>query len=199
MTTFNWSPGIGDPTFLGWFTVFAYLVTCWFSWDLVRGPRFSGRLERSELQIWTFLALLFLALGINKQLDLQTALTEIGRALAHAQGWYERRFAFQVAFIAIGTVICAAALVMIAVRYRRAHRAVILALVGTALLVLFVVIRASSFHHIDRFIGERVLGWKWNWILEIGGILIVLLACLYRRRTIADVPLTTIGTTGQPV
>ena len=43
------------------------------------------------------------ALGVNKQLDLQTLFTQLARDLAMAQGWYEERRRYQVAFIiAIG-------------------------------------------------------------------------------------------------
>jgi hypothetical protein len=44
-----------------------------------------------------------------------------------------------------------------------------------------VLIRAASFHHIDRLIGRTILGLKWNWVLEMGGITIVLLASEWRR------------------
>jgi hypothetical protein len=58
-----------------------------------------------------------------------------------------------------------------------------LALTGTVAVLAFVLIRAASFHHIDQFIGERILGLKWNWILEVGGISIVLLSSEWRRRS----------------
>jgi hypothetical protein len=41
-----------------------------------------------------------------------------------------------------------------------------LALFGTMLIIAFVLIRAASFHHIDRFIGSTVLGFRWNGLLE---------------------------------
>ena len=45
---FNWSPGIGDPTFMGWLTVVLYLLTAWFSWQNTRcspstTPRPAGK------------------------------------------------------------------------------------------------------------------------------------------------------------
>jgi hypothetical protein len=55
---------------------------------------------------------------------------------------------------------------------------------GTVLVLAFVLIRAASFHHIDQFIGERILGFKWNWVLEMGGISIVLLGSEWRRRSV---------------
>jgi hypothetical protein len=42
-------------------------------------------------------------------------------------------------------------------------------------------IRAASFHHVDRLIGRTVLGFRWNWILEMGGIGLVLLASQWRQ------------------
>ena len=56
-----------------------------------------------------------------------------------------------------------------------------LALLGTAAVLAFVLIRAASLHHIDRFIGQRILGLTWNWVLEMGGISLVLVASEWRR------------------
>jgi hypothetical protein len=44
-----------------------------------------------------------------------------------------------------------------------------------------VLIRAASFHHIDRFIGESILGLRWNWVIEISGISLVLIASQWRQ------------------
>ena len=55
-----------------------------------------------------------------------------------------------------------------------------LALVGSTFVLGFVIIRAASFHHIDRFIGNQILGLRWNWVLEMGGIVLVLLASIWR-------------------
>jgi hypothetical protein len=44
------------------------------------------------------------ALGVNKQLDLQSALTELGRILATDGGWYDSRHRVQRVFIlAVGS------------------------------------------------------------------------------------------------
>ncbi len=122
------------------------------------------------------------ALGINKQLDLQSALTELGRLLASQEGWYDQRQLVQIWFIVGVAVSCVAlALIFIALA-RYAPVATWLAIAGVTIVLAFVLIRAASFHHIDRFIGERILGLKWNWVLEMGGTSIVLLASELRRR-----------------
>jgi hypothetical protein len=122
-----------------------------------------------------------LALGINKQLDLQTALTEAGRVLAHVQGWYQQRELVQLAFIAVVAVTRLAAAITVLIWVRHAPLPTWLALIGTVLILGFVLIRAASFHHIDRFIGSKILGLRWNWIVEMGGIVLVLLASWWRR------------------
>jgi hypothetical protein len=136
-----------------------------------------------EVAIWWALALALLALGVNKQLDLQTALTEIGRIVAVQNGWYERRHGVQLEFIY--GVVAVASLTAIAMVFlaRKAHPATILALVGSAFLVTFVVMRAASFHHFDLFINSEYLGLRMNWVLEMGGICIIIAGARLRLRT----------------
>lgn len=132
------------------------------------------------------MSVLFLFLGINKQLDLQSALTEVGRILALSEGWYAERQALQLAFIIFVAMLCIVAVIVLLIWARHAPVPTWLALIGTTLVLGFVLIRASSFHHMDRFIGERVLGLRWNWILEIGGISLALIASRWRRNRKAE-------------
>lgn len=189
MNGFNWSPGIGDPTFMGWLTVALYLATAWASWRLahllgaIRSP-----IDREAL-LWRAIALLFLALGVNKQIDLQSALTEAGRYLARRQGWYEQREVVQMIFVGVIAISCAIAVCILMVWARKLARDTWLAIAGTVGVLCYVLIRAASFHHIDRFIGETVLGARWNWILEIVAIAIVLVAGLRRHHRLVTGPL----------
>ena len=182
MTHFNWSPGIGDPTLGGWATVILYLLTSVSCWILARKLG-SADIER---RTWRSISVLFFFLGINKQLDLQTALTEAGRYLAYYQGWYEQRQLIQLAFIALIAVICLICAITLLVWVRDAPVSTWLALMGTTLVIGYVLIRAASFHHVDRLIGRTVLGFRWNWILEMGGIGLVLLASQWRRFTLPN-------------
>jgi len=177
MTHFNWSPGIGDPTVAGWLTVILYLVTSVSCWILA-GELGSANIER---RAWRSISFLFFFLGINKQLDLQTALTEAGRYLAHYQGWYEQRQLVQLAFIALIAVICLISAITLLIWVGHAPISTWLALIGTTLVIGYVLIRAASFHHVDRFIGRTILGFRWNWILEMGGIALVLFASQWRQ------------------
>jgi hypothetical protein len=108
-------------------------------------------------------------------------MTELGRIVAFAGGWYEQRQTVQVHFIIGVAAACAAATLLLLFWTRRSPIQTWLALVGSTFVLGYVLIRATSFHHIDRFIGGRVWGFKWNWILEMAGIAIVLLASEWRR------------------
>lgn len=124
--------------------------------------------------LWIACAIVMLALGINKQLDLQTALGELGRGMAHAEGWYEIRRPVQLAFIlavlAVG-VWGLRALFLLAAGQRGGVNQV---LWGAVFLACFVAVRASSFHHVDEMLGWTWSGVRLNAFLELGGIAFVL-------------------------
>lgn len=164
----GWQPGIGDPGLSGWLTVVDYalcavlalLVAC-------RRGALAGR------AFWAVLVGLLIALGINKQLDLQTALIQAGRCLALAQGWYEERRIVQVAMIVVLVIgsLTGIAIASRALRDRAATNAV--ALLGLGVLVTFVLIRAISFHQIDLLINVQLPGARVNFVIENAGIVLI--------------------------
>ena len=172
----SWRPGIGDPTVGGWITVALYAVA-------VVGCSMTARWlpPSRERRIWQFIGLLLLALGINKQLDLQTAFTEIGRLVAVHGGWYDNRQVVQLAFIKAAAAICTACALALIYWAWSTPVACWLALWGTIIILGFVLIRAASFHHVDAFLSQSALGLRWNWILEMGGISVVILGSIWRR------------------
>jgi hypothetical protein len=112
-------------------------------------------------------------LCINKQLDLQELFGFFARFEARKHGWYDSRRPFQLAFIialAIGSILAVVALLA---RTRQASGSVRGAIVGLAVLLLFVLVRATSFHKVDLFINLHLAGMRANHVLEIGGIAIV--------------------------
>ena len=171
----EWSLGIGDPTFIGWFTVFAYLAALLYCVRAMRRARAEGPPARVLLLAWFALAGLMLALGINKQLDLQSWLTMVGREFAQRDGWYAERHEVQKVFIRAIILSGAAVLVLGAWLLRRHLRDMWLAGLGAVFITLFVMVRASSFHHVDIFLSHGPGGVRMNWVLELGGIACVLL------------------------
>jgi hypothetical protein len=191
MTGEAWGPAIGDPTFMGWFTVFAYglaALLCWCAATRHRGSSSRGREEApplsrpgvpaSDARLWIGLSGFLVLLGINKQLDLQSWFTEVGRTLARSEGWYEHRQTVQTFFVIALAAGGLAALLTLAWITRRTWRTTGLAVAGTGFVMTFVVIRAASFYHVDALLGWEVLGIRLSWVLEIGGIACVAVAAL---------------------
>jgi hypothetical protein len=67
----------------------------------------------------------------------------------------------------------------------RAPASTSLALTGLTFLVGYVLTRAASLHQADSIIYTQFVGLRLNWILEIGGIGIVLVATFWRQSKIA--------------
>ena len=181
MASFNWIPWIEDPTFAGWLTVALCWATSLSCWKSGREAKLEDSRCSNERRAWRSIAILFLALGVNKLLNLETALTAFGRAVAHLQGWYERRQPVQMVLIGLAVMSCVFVVITLLTWMRRAPIATWLALMGTTFTLTFVLIRAISYHDVDRFLLERILGVPWNFAIEMGGISVVLLASQWRQ------------------
>lgn len=170
----TWSPGIGDPSIGGWVTVMLYAWVAWACQRVLRRERQRRIvLTANERPVWRLLMVAMLLLGINKQLDLQSALTELARIMAVEQGWYEHRRQYQEAFIAAMPILGLTALAALAMLVWHAPTPTAWACAGAAGLVVFVAIRAASFHHVDDMLGWRLAGLPLNWLLEMGSLVVI--------------------------
>lgn len=175
----RWHPGIGDPTATGWITVAAYALACLLCWWCARRT-----VPGAERRFWWALAVVLLLLGINKQLDLQTWLTQFARDRALADGWYAHRQVMQVIFIAWLATVGAVLLRWLAARLGNLHRSTRLAAMGLLVLGVFVLMRAASFHHIDVLLSLNFSNVRVNAVLELSGIGVIIYAAgCYLRAT----------------
>ncbi|MCZ6836571.1 MAG: hypothetical protein O7G85_12415 [Planctomycetota bacterium] len=197
VTSDGWHLGINDSSLMGWGIVAGYLVTA-----ILCGKRCShvatlgpSTRHAKALLLWGCLALGLLLLGFNKQLDLQTWLTMMGRKIAWEQGWYEHRRIVQALFVTTLGMITIGGCIFIGSRLNHASRRSRLALLGAAFLAGFVVTRAASFHHLDAMLKSDLAGMKLHWFLELGGIVCIALAAGWRSQAmspvLADVPSST--------
>ncbi len=176
----RWRPGIGDPTVMGWLTVVAYAVAAIASFFAVRSGSGRGVAWDAPVRrrIWWTVGVLMVLLCINKQLDLQSLLTDLGRAFSKQQGWYDQRRGFQKVFV-IAVLLCAGVLVGWSVwRCRAFWKTHPMLACGLTVLLTFIVVRAISFHHVDVLLRSEVMGIRINCILELGGIGLIGVAAL---------------------
>jgi hypothetical protein len=204
MSQIRWTPSIGDPTFLGWFTVFAYFFCAWLCflafmaekpgpsrpyWSAIRSlfrvfwkrwPTVPIPARRSAL--WLTYGVLLLLLGINKQLDLQSLLTELARAMAKQQGWYERRRAVQVAFLFGLTFAGGAGLVLLLYLMKGGVKDFFPCLLGATVIVGFVILRAATFNKMTPSLVEASFDTHVTALLELSGIGLIALGAHLRIR-----------------
>jgi hypothetical protein len=170
----DWRPSFHDDHFIGWFITASYFA-CVFLAALI--ATYHKHLEeRLAAKFWSAISLVMVLLGINKQLALHMLLTEIGKQVAKAQGWYDQRRYFQFSFIVVFTAAIAAAFIWFARTYRYSFRRYGLVFCGLFLLLSFVIIRAATFHHFHELIRYDIHGFKMHWLLELAGIYMIILA-----------------------
>ncbi|MFP4106076.1 MAG: hypothetical protein ACLFVU_08300 [Phycisphaerae bacterium] len=177
----TWRPGFNDPELADWAITLAYLTAAVLSLQAMRRSPPGRQGSRSSATVfWCCVGLLMLALGLNKQLDLQTALADWGRQMAREQGWYKERREFQRRFI-WGLAGCSVLVIgWLTWRIRRSRWPCWLALAGVVMQVLYILVRATSFHHVDRILGARIWDVKTHVWAELLGILLVgSAACLH--------------------
>ncbi len=178
----GWRPSIGDPDRAGWVIFVAYGVAsfaCYRAWrassSAVLRPAFrsvdAARRDRRLGAWWLCLCLTMLALGINKQLDLQTLLIQVGRELAHRHGWHEARQSIKAAVVASLAVGCATLALAWMVALRSSLPRGGLSLAGVVVLAGFVVLRAAQLELMSALhVGHRLRS-----VLELSGIALVAL------------------------
>jgi len=177
-TRLTWLPRISDPPIVAVAFYLMASVICAMSARKVGLEEPDRSRERAA---WRWMTALLLALGINKQLNLDTIFTQAGRVLAHDQGWYHHRALVQLVFVAQVALASMVVAITLLIWARHAPKSTRLALLATMLVVAFVSIRTISYHYVDNLLAQKILGFRWNTVLEITGIALVLLASLWRQ------------------
>lgn len=173
----KWTPTFGDDEITAWLTVAGYGLCAILAILIVsRKPRGAHH------GLWILILVFMVLLGINKQLDLQNAITAIGRCAAQAQGWYGDRRVAQVIFILTFATASIIALIMIAFEMASSMRLNGLALIGLGFLFSYAVVRAAGFHHLDQFLTTKINGVERDYLLENGGLLLIALNAAFLLR-----------------
>lgn len=180
MVSDNLALYMGDPTIVGWVTVFVYLlgtISCLYK-------AFQCKKLGGSYHFWLYLALFLLCLGINKQLDFQTWFEQSMKASAKAHGWYEDKVILQQVFIAVLGVGMIAILISFRLFLTNTWRHYTLAWVGVVLLCLFILLRAAAFNRVDMLINHEVFGVNLYEWLEIGAISLIIIRTFYNKKQV---------------
>jgi hypothetical protein len=177
----HWKDKAGDPTVMGWLITLLYIGTGLLC---LSNTGWRGRKTQSipYAWFWCLAGLTVLFLGINKQLDLQMLLADVGRTYARTMGWYRTRKPVQIRAVALGASLSLALLGVVLYHLRKAPRSTWCAGGGLILLVGFVTVHLVSLHHLEQLLRRSVAGLSLGNLLEIGAILVVgFSAWVFRR------------------
>lgn len=192
----SWTMGVDDPTIGGWLVALAYVVAAVASFAAMRRYVANARLldgvdsreasdQRTLGRLWLLVGVLMLALAANKQLDLQTLVSEKVRAVARSQGWYDNRRPLQAAVIALigllSIVVVAAATYLL----RRVWRRALPVVAAVVVVVAFAGVRAISLHQIDAVLGAGG-GWPKRSLELLATLVVVWLAVRARAGAAPD-------------
>jgi hypothetical protein len=132
--------------------------------------------RRSEGRVWLVVGVLLLALCLARLFDLQALVTGTLRCIVQQQGLYDLRRPLQ-ALALVALLIGAALSLPALLRGFAAHR---LLVGGLGLLLMFLALRALSFHPVDAFLGRDYAEVPLARWVEAAAVLPILFAALRR-------------------
>jgi len=176
-----WMARAGDTEISSIINTVLYAAAVWtaaYRWRLLRRLNVS----RAEQRFWMILFFVMLALGINKQLDFQVLLVEIGRPIALLGGWYESRRLVLAIFALIASGIAGLltiTMVFFVRKHWKNHRP---ALAGLLILCVYFIIEATSIGHLEEGLDAYK---QWNIrlsdLIEMAGIILIMVNALSSR------------------
>jgi len=185
LETGYWREKRGDPTVIGWAITIFYVVAgllCLYCTGFLDARR-AFQISRSFAWFWWLVAVLLILLGINKQLDVQLLLADVGRAFTKHQGWYGQRKPVQIRVLALGACAILACLQEVGFRLKRGPKSNWFALCGLFFLAGNVLIHLVSLHSIGNFLGYSLVGLSMGEGFEILAILCITVSAFVYNQT----------------
>jgi hypothetical protein len=171
-----WSGFWGDPWLSGSLIMITYGIAAWLARLVALG------LTGTERVAWTLAAVLLAFQVLNTPLDLHGLMWASGRCLAHIQGWYADRYAYQreiLAVLAVGFCLIAC-LAMIVLRRHPLSNGLLVT--GLCLSLGMTLVKGVNYHHLEALYQARVGPLRIPDLVELAGIACVLLAAGWRNQ-----------------
>ena len=186
LTIGHWQPKIGDPSFIGWFTVVSYYLCAGLSLACFLKAR--TRMDATHARLRIAMTGAVIVLGLSKHFNLPGAVTEIGRlAVSHIGGYEWRRWiqGFMLFLAGVGLILV--------LRWSARHTAFFRMwqcctseMICLCYLGGLVILRAISLHQLGGLLAAEVFGVRVNWIAELAGVYALIVILLMRLLARAD-------------
>ena len=153
----SWAPGLHK------YDMFRAALTVGYATTAVLA---GLRWRQSRAWIWAFVALYMVLLALNRQLDLQTFVTQTARCIARNAGWYRQRRGPQaeLTYAVLGLMAAGFAATLILTRRFR------ILMTGLVLVTADLCLRMLSFHATDRLLQAPVFSLPLHGYIEAFGL-----------------------------
>ena len=141
--------------------------------------------RRRIAAFWWLLCAALTLLAVNKQLDLQTAITDRLRDASQRDGWYGQRRVLQVMLVGVALGLCALGawwIKRLLGRHWRTHR---LVLTGVGVLLIYLILRVADIERLGEMTGLPLAASGVRDALEWIG-LVLIAAAAWRRAVISS-------------
>jgi hypothetical protein len=180
-----WAKHRGDPTVLGWGITILYglaALTCLYCTGLLDTKR-SPPISELHAWFWWMIVVILVLVGVNKQLDLQMLLADIGRTYSKSQGWYDQRRPIQIRVLALGACVGMAGLLRVGYKLKRAPKSTWFALWGVIFLGVNILIHMVSLHSIEHLLMSSGMGVSIENALEIMTLVWIIISAMIFNHT----------------
>jgi NADH:ubiquinone oxidoreductase subunit 3 (subunit A) len=169
----SWSLGFGDPTLLGWATTAGYLISAVLAFVVMKKE------EEGTKLFWLLLSMFILTIGLNKQLDLQSAFLAGARCIAKAQGWYGSHYNIKYSLFAILSILISISICFLFSFYKKNHqRGIGGATYGLIFVMIYIILRVAVAQSNSRVEDEYTPLSQNIWIIELLGISLILFSAI---------------------
>lgn len=166
----------GHLTTLGWTMLALYLVAALLAFRTA--AVFSSGNSVAMGRAWICLGAFLTALGLNKQIDLQTLVIELGRYVTFREHLFAYRLELYVIFFLGFMLAIMAFIAVVMLRFstelRTFARQFPLAIGGCSLICAYIIIRATSIDNVDLMLRFNLAQIPFLWLLEAGGLLLIM-------------------------
>ena len=146
--------------------------------------RVSWQLSGAERRVWGLAAVLMAFQVLNTPLDLHGLLWATGRCLAHIQGWYSERYAYQRDLLVVLAISSCALLLLGILVLRRDLVSNGLLVLGLGFSIGMTIVKGINYHHLEALYRFPVGPLRVPDLIELSGIASVLSAAYLKRKNL---------------
>jgi hypothetical protein len=169
----TWLSRSGDTSFWSWVITILYVITISLSIYYIQ----KIKADKTQHFLWICISIFLIAMGINKQLDIQTLQIMSGSSVARRIGSWKFKYIIQTIVVLVVFLSAFITSIFVLSKTRSILRQSLLTISGVLLLIFFTLIRVASISHFRIYVPHVHS-------LEFLGLFIILISQINNKRKI---------------